>query len=83
MDGNWKIRYPVCMYPTPKDTAAFQGNLKYVDTCPNSPMYGKAFCQHHCEVASTCGIPTDLKKYLAYKGMKNNNNSVLDNFYLL
>lgn len=44
IDGNWKIRYPVCMYPVPKNTAAFEGNLWYIDTCPNSPAYGKAFC---------------------------------------
>ena len=57
------------MYPVPKDTAAFKGNLRYVDTCPNSPMYGKAFCEDHCAAACTQGIPTDLKSYLSYKGM--------------
>ena len=57
------------MYPVPKDTAAFKGNLRYVDTCPNSPVYGKAFCEDHCTVACTQGIPTDLKSYLSYKGM--------------
>lgn len=27
-DGNWKINYPVCMYPIPKVTAAFKRNLR-------------------------------------------------------
>ena len=39
-----------------------------METCPNSPVYGKAFCQHHCEAAPTNGILTELKGYLAYKG---------------
>ena len=69
IDGNWKIKYPVCMYPVPKDTAAFKGNLRYMDTCPNSPIYGKAFCEEHCTAASAQGIPTDLKSYLSYKGI--------------
>lgn len=27
IDGNWKIRYPVCMYFVPKETAAFKVTL--------------------------------------------------------
>ena len=69
IDGNWKIRYPVCMYPVPKNTAAFEGNPRYVDTCPNSPAYGKAFCEDHCLVASAQSIPVDLRGFLSYKGI--------------
>lgn len=69
IDGKQKIRYPMRMYPTLKSRAAFEGNLKYVDTCPNSPIYGKAFCQHHCETASADDLQADLRKALVYKGI--------------
>lgn len=45
IDGNWKLHYPVCMYQLPLQTQAFKGNLKYVNTCPQSPVHGMAFCQ--------------------------------------
>ena len=57
------------MYPVPKNTVAFEGNLRYVDTCPNSTAYGKAFCEDHCLVASAQGIPNDLRGFLTYKGI--------------
>ena len=69
INSNWKIRYPVCMYPVPKNTPAFEGNLQYVDTCLNSPAYGKAFCEDHCLVVSAQGIRVDLRGFLSYKGI--------------
>ena len=45
IDGNWKLSYPICMYRVPKEITGFEGNLKYVDSCPNSPMHGMAFCE--------------------------------------
>ncbi len=55
------------MFPVPKHVQPFGGNLKYVDTCPNSPEYGMAFCEEHCETATRNGIPKMLKKFIAYQ----------------
>ena len=62
-DGNWKLVYPVCMYKEKKEVAGFSGQLGYVDTCPNQPEPGKAFCELHCQEAMKNGIPTDLRKF--------------------
>ena len=53
--------YPVCMYSVPKEVSGFSGQLGYVDTCPNEPQPGKAYCSLHCAVAEKKGSPTDLK----------------------
>jgi len=53
----------------PKEVAGFSGQLKYVDTCPNEPIYGKAFCSHHCLEAEAEHIPTKLRDYLKYCGI--------------
>ena len=55
--------YPVCMYNVPKEVSGFSGQLSYVDTCPNQPQHGKAFCYVHCEEAEKKGIPTDLRAF--------------------
>lgn len=54
------------MYPVPKGLTGFEGKLQYVDTCPNSPQVGMAFCQNHCVVAAEQGIPTQLREYRSY-----------------
>ena len=59
--------YPVCMYSVPKVVAGFSGQLGYVDTCPNQPEFRKAFCEEHCREAETQGIPSDIRKFIAYK----------------
>ena len=66
IDGNWKLRYPVCMFESPKQTLAFKNNLKYTNTCPNSPKYGMAFCEDHCRIMDANGIPINLKQYKEY-----------------
>ena len=33
-----------------------RGRLKYVDTCPNSPVHGMAFCESHCHQAQAKDI---------------------------
>ena len=68
IDGNWKLCYPVCMWKTPMQVQGFEGRLKYVDTCPNSPMYGMAFCSSHCQEAKSRSIPTIFRDYLRYSG---------------
>ena len=55
--------YPVCMYSVPKEVSGFSGQLGYVDTCPNQPEPGKAYCSLHCSVAESEGTPTDLKAH--------------------
>ena len=70
IDGNWKLCYPVCMYRVPKEVSGFDGKLGYVDTCPNSPLPGKAFCSHHCSLAEREGKPTGLRQFLRFCGVK-------------
>ena len=67
IDGNWKLRYPICMYSSPKQISAFSGGLDYVDACPNSPLQGMAFCEEHCEALQSKGVPVKLREYVEYK----------------
>ena len=67
IDGNWKLRYPICMFQFPQQVLAFKKNLSYVNTCSNSPLHGMAFCTNHCEMMKQNGVPTELKEYLKYK----------------
>ena len=66
-DGNWKLSYPVCMFDVPKEVTGFSGQLNYVNTCPNQPEPGKAFCSEHIEVCKDKDIPTAIKAYKQYK----------------
>lgn len=51
------------MWKVPSEVSGFNGQLKYVDCCPNEPVPAKAFCYQHCEEAEKQGIPTSLHKY--------------------
>lgn len=64
MDGIWKLRYPICMYPVKTTVAGFEA-LNFPDVCTNAP-YGKgsAFCEDHCRTATASGIPTSLRDFL-------------------
>ena len=68
-DGNWKLVYPVCMFRVPKEVTGFSHHLRYVDTCPNEPVCGHAFCEVHCNEAEDKKIPTKLRDYLRYCGI--------------
>ena len=52
------------MYRVPKEVSGFHGHLKYVDSCPNSPKVGMAFCDEHCHAAKEKGWPTELRAFL-------------------
>ena len=58
------------MYRVPKEIAGFEGKLSYVDTCPNGPLPGKAFCAHHCCLTEQEGKPTGLRDFLHFCGVK-------------
>lgn len=75
INGNWKLRYPICMFQSPKQVLAFKNNLSYVNSCPNSPEHGMAFCMEHCEWMRKNGVPTKLQEYLVYK--KEHNSTML------
>ena len=66
VDGNWKLCYPICMYSVPKEVSGFSGALQYVDSCPNEPSAGMAFCDEHCKAADEEGIPCRLREFLRY-----------------
>ena len=64
MDGIWKLRFPHCMYPV-KTTISGLPAVNYPDVCPKEPLSAtSAFCEEHCELAKTKGVPTDLRKFL-------------------
>ena len=63
------LRYPHCMWKVPSQVSGFNGQLKYVDSCPNEPVPAKAFCYQHCsEEAEKQGIPTNLHEYKPAQG---------------
>ena len=66
VDGNWKLCYPICMFSVPKEISGFEGALKYVDSCPNQPAVGMAFCEEHCRAADKQGIPCGLQEFRKY-----------------
>ena len=39
------------MHTDPMEVSGFSGKLKYVDSCPNQPVPGKALCRRHCDEA--------------------------------
>jgi hypothetical protein len=55
------------MYEELKHVLGFKNNLKYVSTCPESPMHWMAFCNAHTKEMQGKGVPTTLKDYLNYK----------------
>ena len=74
MDGNWKLCYPICMFEVQKYVSGFDGALKYVDSCPNQPVPGMAFCNNHCKKADSLSIPSKLREFLQY--LKKNNGTI-------
>ena len=66
VDGNWKLCYPICMYRVPKEMSGFDGALQYVDSCPNEPTTGMAFCGELCQDAWKKGIPCTLQEFLKF-----------------
>ena len=58
------------MYDDKKEVLPFKSNLTYLNTCPNSPEYGMAFCSVHCHSAKSEGIPCKLKEYLMFEKAK-------------
>ena len=50
------------MHTDPMEVSGFSGKLKYVDSCPNQLVPGKALCRRHCDEAEKKGIPTGIKE---------------------
>ena len=61
--GSYAIQFVCIRF---RSLRGFERKLQYVDTCPNSPQVGMAFCQNHCVVAAEQGIPTQLREYCNY-----------------
>ena len=66
IDGLWKLVYPICMHKEAMEVSGFSGQLKYIESCPNQPLSGKALCKLHCTEAIQNHIPTKLKEYLSF-----------------
>ena len=67
LDGNWKLRYPICPWNTqhayPSDLTEFLPNV-----CTEAPHGDNAFCLQHCETAKKLGRPTKLNEFIANCG---------------
>ena len=67
IDGNWKLRYPICMFNTehayPSELTKFLPNV-----CTESPNGENAFCRNHCATADKLGLPKKLSEFLTYCG---------------
>lgn len=48
------------------EIGGFSGQLKYIESCPNQPVPGKAFCTQHCTEAALNNIPTKRKEYVSF-----------------
>ena len=68
-DGNWKLKYPHCMWKVPIEIDGFQNLINYPSICPLSPMRGQAFCTVHCEMARSVAIPHGIHDFLKYCGL--------------
>lgn len=67
-DGNWKLRYPHCMWKVPVTVPGF-GDVNYPTICPSSPERGHAFCKSHCMMAKAAGYPSELRPFLEKCGV--------------
>ena len=67
IDGNWKLRYPICLWNTahayPAELTEFLPNV-----CTEAPSGDNAFCINHCETAKKLGRPTKLSDFLSHCG---------------
>ena len=67
IDGNWKLRYPICMFNTehayPSELTQFLPNV-----CTEAPKGENAFCTKHCATATKLGFPTKLSEFLSHCG---------------
>ena len=82
IDGNWKLRYPICMYKVPKEVSGFDGALEYVDCCPNQPVPRMAFCANHCAIATERKIPCLLHEFIKHAGIVHGMKITLHHVYL-
>jgi len=57
------------MFCVPKEVTGFSRRLQYVDTYPNEPKFGHAFCETHCIAAEKSNIPSKFCEYLRYCGI--------------
>ena len=55
------------MYTSPKQVAAFSGDLKYVYVCPIFPVTGMAFCEEYYDMLRQKGVPIELHEYTDFK----------------
>lgn len=80
-DGNWKLKYPHCMWKLPIHINGFKSPLNYPDVCPLSPVRGQAFCTLHCEMGNHLSIPTGLHDFLKF--CKESDGNAVEGLYIL
>ena len=62
MDGNWKLAFPICMFPVRTSVPALAG-VNYPGVCINQPSGNSAFCMQHLTAAKEIGYPTNVKAF--------------------
>jgi hypothetical protein len=60
------------MWKVPIEVSGF-GKINYPNICPLSPKRGHAFCDKHCENATSLGYPTMLREFLKTCGITDRN----------
>ena len=67
VDGNWKLTFPVCMFPVKATHLGIHG-LHVPNVCPEQPSGNTPFCKEHLIVAQQRGYPCNVKEFLIYCG---------------
>jgi len=67
VDGNWKLTFPVCMFPI-RDTQPGMHGLNAPNVCPDQPSGNAILCKEHLALAQQRGYPITVKAFLCYCG---------------
>ena len=67
LDGNWKLTFPVCMFPVHVCQPGMKG-LHVPNVCPEEPTGNTIFCKEHRLLAEQRGYPCHVKEFLQYCG---------------
>ena len=67
VDGNWKLTFPVCMFPVHVTQPGMRG-LNSPNVCPDQPCGNAVFCKEHLVLAKQRGYPCTVKEFVRYCG---------------
>ena len=68
VDGNCKLAFAHCMFAV--ECTVDKLKVSCPNVCPEEPKGVMTFCEEHCRVAEERGIPTKLKDFLKFCGLR-------------